>query len=183
MRKRRSIINRQLWKSFLALSGYFLKSFKVKRIKGADFFTKSKYLDFKARIESLREGTPPMWGSMRIEQMLRHVGLAMGSGMGVYNLPDESYFLSRTVFKWIVINLYQEQPKGLRLPLCMSIPAESQFNFHYERAQLLNILDLATSAIRQSQWKPHCYFGKLTANEWGKLCSIHIDYHLKQFSA
>ncbi|WP_295715170.1 DUF1569 domain-containing protein [Mucilaginibacter sp.] len=183
MKKKRSIINKQLWSSFIALSGYFFESITVKRVNGADFFTKIKYRALKARIEKLKEGTPGQWGTMRVEQMLHHVNLSMGSGQGFYDLPDESYFFSKTIIKWIVINLYNAQPKGLRLPLCMAISPESRFDFEDEKKQLLKILDAASNATLQSQWNPHCYFGTLTVNQWGKLCSMHLDYHLRQFSA
>jgi uncharacterized protein DUF1569 len=178
-----SILNKQLWHSFVALVGYALKYLTVPRIKGRSFFTQHKYLELIKRIENLKEGASSNWGSMRVEQMLHHLNLSMGSGQGFYALPDESYLLSRTIIKWIVIDLYSEQPKGLRLPLSMAIPVEARFSFDQEKKQLLQILKSANKAITNQQWRPHCYFGKLTANQWGKLCLIHVDYHLRQFSA
>ena len=183
MKKERIILNKQLWHSFIALSRYFFRSLIVKRVRGKDFFTEERYQEFKHRIEGLNDGTQAKWGTMRVDQMLHHVNLSIGSGLGIYQLPDESYFLSRTVIKWIVINWYSEQPKGLQLPFCLMIPPGAQFDFEAEKLKLLALLDIATTAESQSQWKPHCYFGKLNVVQWGKLCMIHLDYHLRQFSA
>ena len=183
MNSNRSIINTQFWNSFLSLSRYSFKSFTVKRVHGMDFFKKETNLAFISRIENLKADTKAIWGSMRVEQMLHHLNLSMGSGQGFYELPDESYLLSRTVIKWIVIDWYSEQPRGLELPLSMSIPSEAIFDFNEEKKQLLLILHYACQAKVQSKWKPHPYFGKLTVKQWGKLCLIHIDYHLKQFAS
>ncbi len=54
---------------------------------------------------------------------------------------------------------------------------------HFEKQQLLNILDAAWHASWAADWGPHPMFGTLTVKEWGKLLQIHIDYHLRQFAA
>jgi len=47
---------------------------------------------------------------MEIDQMLHHLNLACGGSQGFYDLPDESYLISRTLFKWILVDWYSEQP-------------------------------------------------------------------------
>jgi hypothetical protein len=183
MKKGIIIFNKQLWHSFIVLCGYFFKAFSDDPVNGADFFTEEKYQRFKKRIDGLKDGTPAKWGKMRVDQMLHHVNLSMGSGLGIYNLPDESYWLSRTVIKWIVIDWYSAQPRGLQLPLSLAISPEARYDFETERIKLLATLDVATTAEAENQWKPHCYFGKLSVTQWGKLCTIHLDHHFRQFSA
>jgi hypothetical protein len=46
--------------------------------------------------------------------MLHHLNLACGGSQGFYDLPDESYLISGTLFKWILVDWYSEQPFGLR---------------------------------------------------------------------
>src|SRR5271156_5473814 len=52
-----------------------------------------------------------------------------------------------------------------------------------EKAQLLKILEADWNARTADQWKPHPMFGTMSPTQWGKLLQIHLDYHLRQFSA
>ena len=76
-----------------------------------------------------------------------------------------------------------EQPVGLRVPKGFKIPHASEFDFDFEKQQMLKILDAAWNARSSDDWGPHPMFGKMTVSEWGKLFQIHIDYHLRQFAA
>jgi Protein of unknown function (DUF1569) len=125
----------------------------------------------------------PATCSMEVDQMLHHLNLACGNSLGFYNLPDESYLISRTVFRWILVDWFPEQPVGLRLPAGFKIPHSQRFEFAYEKAQLLTILEADWNARTVDAWKPHPMFGKMTPKEWDKLLQIHVDYHLRQFVA
>ena len=72
---------------------------------------------------------------------------------------------------------------GLRLPAGFKISHSERFEFAYEKAQLLKILEADWKARTADDWKPHPMFGKMTPKEWGKLLQIHVDYHLRQFAA
>jgi hypothetical protein len=111
------------------------------------------------------------------------ISLACGGSLGFYDLPDESYLTSRTLFKWILVDWFPEQPVGLRLPADFKIPHSQRFEFAYEKAQLLKILEADWNARTADAWKPHPMFGKMTPKEWVKLLQIHVDYHLRQFAA
>jgi hypothetical protein len=72
---------------------------------------------------------------------------------------------------------------GLRLPKGFKIPHSQRFEFAYEKAQLLNIVETASHARTDEAWEPHPLFGKMTPRQWGKLLQMHLDYHLRQFAA
>ena len=86
--------------------------------------------------------------------MLHHLNLACGGSQGFYDLPDESYLISRTLFKWILVDWYPEQPVGLRLPTGFKIPHSQRFEFAYEKSQLLKILEVDWNAKTEDAWKP-----------------------------
>jgi len=71
---------------------------------------------------------------MSVAQMLHHLNLACGGSLGFYALPDESYSVSRTVFRWILVDWFPEQPVGLRLSKGFNIPHSAQFDFEFEKA-------------------------------------------------
>jgi hypothetical protein len=179
----REVFTSNFWLSGLAILKYIPRSYRVKQVDGLAFFTTAEHNEFHNRVLEITPANPRQWGTMSVSQMLHHLNLACGSSLGFHTLPDESYFLSRTLFRWILVDWFPEQPVGLRVPKGFKIPYDAQFDFAFEKEQLLKILDAAFHAIRPDDWRPHCMFGKMSPKEWGKLLQIHIDYHLKQFAA
>jgi hypothetical protein len=171
------------WMSGLAILKYLPRLFRVKQVDGNAFFTEEKRDELRSRVLGITAANPRQWGTMTVGQMLHHLNLSCGGSLGFYDLPDESYFVSRTIFRWILVDWFPEQPVGLRLPKGFKIPHGAQFDFDFEKQQLLKILDTAWRARSATDWGPHPMFGEMTAAEWGKLLQIHIDYHLKQFAA
>jgi hypothetical protein len=169
--------------SGLAIAKYIPRSFRVKQVDGNAFFTEQKRDEFRGRILRVTPTNPRQWGTMTVAQMLHHLNLACGGSLGFYDIPDESYLLSRTVFRWILVDWFPEQPVGLRLPKGFKIPPGATFDFDFEKKQLLKILDVAWHATSAADWQPHPMLGPMTPTEWGKLLQIHIDYHLRQFAA
>ncbi len=179
----REAFTSNFWMSGLAMLKYIPGSFRVKQVDGMAFFTESKHDEFRNRVLRTTPANPRQWGTMNVSQMLHHLNLASGSALGFYKLPDESYLVSRTLFRWILVDWFPKQPVGLRLPKGFKIPHTAQFDFDFEKQQLLNILDAAWHASSAEEWGPHPMFGRMTVKEWGKLLQIHIDYHLRQFAA
>jgi len=79
---------------------------------------------------------------MTVAQMLHHLNLACGGSLGFYDLPDESYLVSRTVFRWILVDWYPAQPVGLRLPKGFKIPHDAAFDFDFGETRLAKCLFL-----------------------------------------
>jgi hypothetical protein len=179
----RELFASNFWMSGLAMLKYIPRSFRVKQVDGMVFFTDAKHEEFRSRVLRITPANPRQWGTMTVAQMLHHLNLACGGSLGFYALPDESYHVSRTVFRWILVDWFPEQPVGLRLPKGFKIPHSAQFDFEPEKQQLLKILDFAWQARSPADWQPHPRFGPMTLKEWGKLLQIHIDYHLRQFAA
>ena len=179
----RELFTSNFWMSGLAMLKYIPRSFRVRQVDGMAFFTESKHHEVRNRVLLVTPASPRQWGTMSVSQMLHHLNLACGGSLGFYTLPDESYFVSRTVFRWILVDSFPEQPVGLRLPKGFKIPHAAEFDFDFEKQQLLKIMDAAWHARSPDDWGPHPMFGKMTLSEWGKLLQIHIDYHLKQFAA
>jgi len=179
----RAALTSDFWITGIAILCYIPRAFHVKHVDGSLFFTEGKRQEYRRRVESVTPHSKRQWGTMEVDQMLHHLNLACGGSLGFYDLPDESYLTSRTLFKWILVDWYSEQPTGLRLPTGFKIPHSQRFEFAYEKSQLLKILEADWNARTADAWKPHPMFGKMTPAEWGKLLQIHVDYHLRQFAA
>jgi hypothetical protein len=157
----RAALTSDFWITGIVIVRYIPRAFRVKPVDGDLFFTAEKRQEYRRRVESMMPDSQRQWGTMEVDQMLHHLNLACGGSQGFYDLPDESYLTARTLFKWILVDWYPEQPVGLRLP----------------------ILEADWNARTADAWMPHPMFGKMTPTEWGKLLQIHVDYHLRQFAA
>ncbi|AKD55429.1 DUF1569 domain-containing protein [Spirosoma radiotolerans] len=179
---KRSIVNQELLYSTVAIVKYFPKAFFLPQVDGNKFYEKEMQDELKQRIKTITADSKRVWGTMSAAQMLHHLSLSLGGVLGFFDLPDESYWLSRTLFKWILVDFFPEQPRGLRMPLNFVIPHEQWFDLNTEKELLLTILEKAWKTPTES-WSAHPLLGKLTRWQWGKLVQIHFDYHLRQFSA
>ena len=179
----RAVLAPDFWITGIAIARYMPRAFREKQVDVNKFFTEEKRREYRRRVESVTPNSQRQWGTMEVDQMLHHLNLACGGSQGFYDLPDESYLISRTLFKWILVDWYPEQPFGLRLPTGFKIPHSQRFEFAFEKSQLLKILEVDWNARTGNAWKPHPMFGKMTPKEWGKLLQIHVDYHLRQFAA
>jgi Protein of unknown function (DUF1569) len=177
----RELLTGDFWITGGAILRYIPRFFLVKQVDGLAFFTDAKHDEFRNRVLRITPGNRRQWGTMSVAQMLHHLNLACGGALGFYKLPDESYFTSRTLFRWILVDWFPEQPVGLRRPTGFRIPHTAEFDF--EKQQLVRVVDAAWNAKSPDDWGPHPMFGRMTLPEWGKLLQIHIDYHLTQFAA
>ena len=106
----RALFDRNFWMTGAAIVRYVPRAFRVKQVDGKLFFTKEKRQEYRRRGESLTPDSSRQWGTMEIDQMLHHLNLACGGSLGFYDLPDESYLTSRTLFRWILVDWFPEQP-------------------------------------------------------------------------
>ena len=151
----RAALTSDFWITGIAILRYISRAFHVKHVDGALFFTEEKRQEYRRRVESVTPDSKRQWGTMEVDQMLHHLNLACGGSLDFYDLPDESYLTSRTLFKWILVDWYSEQPTGLRLPTGFKIPHSQRFEFAYEKSQLLKILEADWNARTADAWKPH----------------------------
>src|SRR5580704_6667142 len=112
----RALFTRNLLMSGVAIVRYIPRAFQVKQLDGNLFFAEEKRQECRRRVERVTSHSARQWGTMEVDQMLHHLNLACGGSLGFYDLPDESYLTSRTLFKWILVDWFPEQPEGLRLP-------------------------------------------------------------------
>ena len=99
----RATLSRDFWITGIAIARYIPQAFRRKQIDGNLFFTEEKRREYRRRVESLKQDSLRRWGTMEVGQMLHQLNLACGGSQGFYDLPDESYLISRTLFKWILV--------------------------------------------------------------------------------
>ena len=129
------------------------------------------------RLSKLSPETPGQWGKMNVSQMLAHLQMPMGVGIGVHKLPRS--FVGRIFGGMIKKILYDEKPFKRNLPTDKSFVMTSPKEFEKEKQQLLDMI--ARFKEENIVDTPHPFFGKLTKEQWGKGTWKHLDHHLQQF--
>jgi len=91
----RAALSSDFWITGIAIARYIPRAFRTKQIDGNLFFTEEKRQEYRRRVESVTLNSWRKWGTMEVDQMLHHLNLACGGSQGFYDLPDESYLISR----------------------------------------------------------------------------------------
>ncbi|MGA7458605.1 MAG: hypothetical protein WBW69_00155 [Candidatus Korobacteraceae bacterium] len=94
----RAALSSDFWITGIAIARYIPQAFRRKQIDGNLFFTEEKRQEYRRRVESLKQDSLRHWGTKEVDQMLHHLNLACGGSQGFYDLLDESYLISRTLF-------------------------------------------------------------------------------------
>lgn len=153
---------------------------KYQKISSTNYFDPASFDSLMKRLENIEPNAERKWGQMTVTQMLHHLNLAIGSGLGYYKLPDESNFVSRNIFPFFALDVLKKFP--LELKTVPSLLAISEFDFETEKRQLKEILTKAYTTKTNEEWGKHAFLGKLSRKKWGQLIMIHCNHHFQQFS-
>lgn len=142
-------------------------------------FSPSDYSSVCARIENLQPNSPRQWGTMRPDQMLAHCCMPLEQGLGKIQLPPEGNFLTRWLIKQYVLRSRNFRPN---LPTSKAFIVRETQGFEAEKKRLLENIAETHQRNLAGPWAPHNLFGAVDPADWGRLCFVHLDHHLKQFS-
>jgi hypothetical protein len=147
------------------------------------FLEEANFKTIRQRIENLQPTAQRQWGKMELAQMLAHCSVPIEQATNVVPFKDESNFLSKTLIRWIVLRNIKQGGFGKNLPTVPSFVVADERQFEAEKQRLLKNVDLFYQKGREDALNPHPSFGKFSSEQWGGLQYIHLDHHLKQFSA
>lgn len=131
------------------------------------------------RLGGLGPASERRWGRMSVDQMLRHVNIALESALGRVPVARLSIPLPGILLKWMV--LYVPWPRGS--PTAPEFVAGDRYDFEAERSRCVALVGEFTSRPLGGDWPVHHTFGRITGRETSRLQAKHLDHHLRQFSA
>src|SRR4051812_8172594 len=143
-----------------------------------DLFDPLVKQDIISRINKLTINSTPEWGKMNVSQMLAHLQVPIGVGLGKNKLPRSFMgFVFGRIAKKI---LYNDKPFKRGLPTDKSfIMTGADKDFEKEKQSLVKmVFEFKPENIID---QPHPFFGKLTKEQWSKGTWKHLDHHLQQF--
>lgn len=132
------------------------------------------------RMDQLSENSIPKWGTMQVSQMLAHCSAFHDIPLG--NAFPPRGLLGRLIGRFAKPMFYNDKPLPHNMSTIPTIIIDDQRQFMAEKEKLeqqINIFQQGASGKFSSH--PHPFFGKLTAEQWGKGIYKHSDHHLKQF--
>jgi hypothetical protein len=71
-------------------------------------------------------------------------------------------------------------PKG-KIPTAPEMRATKPVAWESDLQALHGLVDRFAELRPQGEWAEHPAFGRLSGKEWGVLCYLHLDHHLRQF--
>jgi Protein of unknown function (DUF1569) len=157
------------------------KKMKYTKVNSTDYFDSTNFQALMLRLDNIKPNAERKWGKMTVSQMLHHLNLAIGSGLGYYNLPDNSNFITRTVNQFMILNVLKKFPMGTETANPLKV-IDDNFDFETEKKLLKEILQKGFQTKTNAEWNKHTYFGTMTRKAWGKLIMIHCNHHFQQFS-
>jgi hypothetical protein len=133
--------------------------------------------DIIIRINKLTPQSQRQWGKMDVAQMLAHVQMPLGVGIGAHTIPRS--FIGRVLGGFIKPILYNDKPFKQNLPTDRTFIMKDPKDFEKERQKLLEMVNKFKEENIVDT--PHPLFGKLTKEQWSKGTWKHLDHHLRHF--
>lgn len=145
-----------------------------------DLFNSSVHDEFVGRLNKVKADTPAQWGKMNAAQMMAHLGEAFKSPVGQEKIKRS--FIGFWFGKMAKKSFTGDKEFKKNLPTAKEFKIINEREFEKEKQNTLNLMkQFSEGGPSQISSHPHPFFGKMTADEWNKLMSKHLDHHLKQF--
>jgi hypothetical protein len=156
------------------------QNFRRKLSSMKSLYERTTAEEVKQRLGSLGPESERRWGRMTVPQMLAHCSVAMESAVGATPLPR--MFIGRRLGPLVKRGFSNDRPFSKNGPTAPGLIVADERDLDTERKRLIALIDrFSQSGIEGCTKLPHCFFGKLTPEEWGKGMYKHLDHHLRQF--
>jgi hypothetical protein len=145
-----------------------------------NLFNKTVFAEITDRLSNLTTESKPHWGKMNVGQMLAHCKEAFK--VPLMDKPPKRMLMGY-ILGWLAKPLlYGPKPYKKSLPTAPNFIITNERDFEEEKGQLIELITKFHQADPTvTATKVHPFFGKMTAEQWGKGMWKHIDHHLQQF--
>jgi hypothetical protein len=143
-----------------------------------NFFDPSAPQELEQRIDKLTPRHTALWGRMNAAQMLSHCAAPMRVATGDLQLKKHPLWFLGRMFKKRTLG---EKPFAKGSPTAREYRRTEPCDFDAEKQSLLEIFHKVARGPSTITCFDHPFFGKMNADEWGRLIYKHLDHHLNQF--
>jgi hypothetical protein len=131
------------------------------------------------RVSKLTVHSPQVFGNMRPEQGLHHINAAFQMYLGEIIEPYQGNALTSGPLKLFIFSPIPF-PRG-KAKTSKQLISEGTYNIENEKKRFRDLLERVATRANNADWPKHPIFGKMTADQYGKLGYKHTDHHLQQF--
>ena len=138
------------------------------------------------RLATLRLDNKRRWGKMTVQQMVCHLSDSFRAVTGHMAVSAATGPLQRTVVKWVALYAPMPWPPGLptRPELDQTRDAGTRpGEFAADVAELARLASGFASDQLGCARPEHPIFGLMSHRDWMRWGYLHMDHHLRQFSA
>lgn len=135
------------------------------------------------RISSVTPADKPLWGKMNAHQMIVHCTDQIRMASGELKCRFVGNALSTSLLKFLFLTIIPT-PKGkieTTPELKQGARGTKLTDFESDKNTLSGIIRNINSVLRSDIKVEHPFFGNMSKKEWGRLCRLHLDHHLRQF--
>ncbi|MFI5134919.1 MAG: DUF1569 domain-containing protein [Chitinophagales bacterium] len=146
----------------------------------------SGYKKIIQRISSLQTDNKRRWGKMNIEQMLAHCTDQIRLALGEKEATEKAGWFKHYVTLPIGLILPRLPRLKFRAPRDMNSAigeGTKPTTLENDRRLLVEAIKRYHNTPTDFHPQPHPTFGVMNRKQWGKFMYLHIDHHLRQFSA
>jgi hypothetical protein len=134
------------------------------------------------RLAALQPTSARQWGKMNIPQMLAHCAAAMEIPCG--DRVKKQALIGRVLAPFVRSSVLGDKPFSHNAPTDPDFRIVDERDFSTERQRLAALIDkFCTRGPTAVDGVVHSFFGRLNADQWGRLMYKHLDHHLRQFNA
>jgi hypothetical protein len=134
------------------------------------------------RLSNLQPSSPRQWGKMTTAQMLAHCAVALEVPCG--DRIKTQRLLGRLLAPFVRSSVLGDKPFPHNAPTDADYRIADQREFEKERERVTALIDrFCSRGPASAEGAVHSFFGRLTADQWGRLLYKHLDHHLRQFGA
>jgi hypothetical protein len=135
------------------------------------------------RLSNLQPSSPRQWGKMTVEQMLAHCAMALEVPCG--DRVEKQAFVGRVLAPFVRGSVVgSDKPMQRNAPTNPLYRIVDDRDFTREHQRLVSLVErFGSRGPAAADGVVHSFFGRLSAEEWGRLMYKHLDHHLRQFSA
>ncbi len=147
-----------------------------------NLFEKATADGIRERLQSLRQDSRPVWGTMTAAQMVKHCARSVEWGVGDA-VPPTAPLPLRILGRVIKpLALGDERPMRRNSPTVPVLRVQGEPEIGEGRERLCALIDrFVEGGAERCTTHRHAIFGKMTPDEWAVLMYNHLDHHLRQF--